>query len=69
MSCSDQSRIDDRETCGRGLWLGPPLFAAVPETGHNIGVRRPAPNIRHATRRQTSARDFPATRAKINTAG
>jgi hypothetical protein len=24
-----------RETCVRGEWLGPPLFAAVPETGHN----------------------------------
>jgi hypothetical protein len=23
------------ETCGRRVWLGPPLFAAVPETGHN----------------------------------
>jgi hypothetical protein len=23
------------ETFGRAPWLGPPLFAAVPETGHN----------------------------------
>jgi hypothetical protein len=26
---------DASETCGRRVWLGPPLFAAVPETGHN----------------------------------
>ena len=26
------------ETCGRRLWLGPPRFAAVPETGHNVRV-------------------------------
>jgi hypothetical protein len=24
-----------RETFGRALWLGPPLIAAVPETGYN----------------------------------
>ena len=23
------------ETSGRAVWLGPPLFAAVPETGHS----------------------------------
>jgi hypothetical protein len=26
---------DARETFGQQMWLGPPLFAAVPETGHN----------------------------------
>jgi hypothetical protein len=28
-----------QETFGRALWLGPPLFAAVPETGHNTWLR------------------------------
>jgi hypothetical protein len=26
------------ETCGRAPWLGPPLLAAVPETGHNFDL-------------------------------
>jgi hypothetical protein len=26
------------ETCGRTAWLLPPLFAAVPETGHNVAA-------------------------------
>ena len=34
------------ETFGHSLWLGPPLFAAVPETGHNTTrpVKSPIPN-------------------------
>src|SRR5262245_45016293 len=37
-----------RETCGPFVWLGPLLFAAVPETGHN--------ELRfHATLANTSA--------------
>jgi hypothetical protein len=29
------TRSVHRETFGQGQWLGPPLFAAVPESGHN----------------------------------
>jgi hypothetical protein len=32
-----------RETLGQVPWLGPPLFAAVPETGHNIRDYRADP--------------------------
>src|SRR5437868_5626278 len=27
--------LEFRKTCGHAEWLGPTLFAAVPETGHN----------------------------------
>jgi hypothetical protein len=32
--------VRTRETSGRSVWLGPPLLAAVPETGHNEGGLR-----------------------------
>jgi hypothetical protein len=39
---ADRRSPEVGETCGQGLWLGRPLFAAVPETGHNrIGGHRP----------------------------
>src|SRR5437899_8140165 len=43
------------ETCGRAWWLGPPLFAAVPETGHNLGGRPPRRAVdRKSTRLNSS---------------
>jgi hypothetical protein len=43
---SRRTAIKLRETGDRRLWLGPLLFAAVPETGHNnlqTPVRRGSP--------------------------
>ena len=46
--------LKSRETFGRALWLGPPLFAAVPETGHNYAAGASASSIHSGVKWRSS---------------